>query len=291
MLFPPYITVAESTQVPVKWRYVGRLRTFTFGSVLVLWIASITTSAEPTASAAAPPSVAELPHYQVQHTTEPIRIDGQLDEAVWFAAPDMGNFHFPWFQSGKRERTIAKIVWDNSNLYIAHVCEDGHITARYRQHNDPIPEDDCFEIMLAPNPQEPRNYYNIEWNVLGGYIDGQRPQGPQGPRAEWDVEGLRLAGRVVGTANEDGDNDSYWIVEVAIPWKNFNHAMPHTPPEPGDTWRVNLNRHGGTTNMQYSQWSAADTPAPSFHVPHRFGTLEFVNDKLPFQSLSGDDTP
>jgi hypothetical protein len=26
---------------------------------------------------------------------------------------------------------------------------------------------------------------------------------------------------------------------------------------------ANLNRHGGKTNVQYSQWSAGDTPTPS----------------------------
>ena len=79
----------------------------------------------------------------------------------------------------------------------------------------------------------------------------------------------------MGTLNDDSDPDRYWIVEVAIPFKNFAFVGAQTPPKPGYRWNLNLNRHGGKTNMQYSQWSPADTPVPTFHTPHRFGRVIF----------------
>lgn len=222
------------------------------------------------------------PEYGVSRVAEPPEIDGHLNEPAWFAARTIGPFQFPWHQQGPREPSIVKALWDDQYLYLAHVCRDRHITARYRKHNDPIPEDDCFEIMLAPDPARPLRYFNIEWNLLGGYIDGHRPEGPQGPRVDWDCQGLKIAGTIAGTANDDSDQDQHWIVEVAIPLENFKHDMPHMPPHSGDRWRVNFNRHGGVTNPQYSQWSSSDTPAPAFHVPHRFGTLIFMADVEPF---------
>ena len=46
--------------------------------------------------------------------------------------------------------------------------------------------------------------------------------------------------------------------------------------DPADTtMRVNLNRSGGKTNAQYSQWSRGNTPTPSFHTPDRFGLAHF----------------
>lgn len=226
--------------------------------------------------------VAQLPSYTVFRANGPIRIDGKLDEAEWFAAPDLGPMQFPWWQSGKKEQSTVKLLWDNENLYIAHVSLDGHITARHKDRDGKVFEDDCFEIMLAPDPDRPEVYFNIEWNVIGGYVDNHRPNGPKQPRApKWDAEGVRIAGHYEGTLNDDSDVDRYWLVEVAIPWRNFRGFAKSVPPKPGATMNFNINRHGGVTNAQYSQWSAGDTAKPAFHTPHRFGKMILSGDAKP----------
>lgn len=230
-------------------------------------------------AAALPPP----PAYQALRAESPITIDGKLDEPAWFAAPSAGDFEFPWWKSGKKESTIVKLLWDDANLYIAHVSQDEFIAARHREHDGKIPEDDCLEIMLAPNPATPEIYFNIEWNVVGGYVDNFRPQGPKKPRAPvWNAEGIVIAGSYAGTLNDDSDRDRYWLVEVKIPFQNFRDVAVRVPPRPGDHWNMNLNRHGGNTNVQYSQWSSGDTPQPSFHTPHRFGRLTFSGQSSPF---------
>ncbi|HUQ90162.1 MAG TPA: carbohydrate-binding family 9-like protein [Bryobacteraceae bacterium] len=226
------------------------------------------------------------PSYTVLRAATPIRIDGKLDEPAWFAAPAVGRFHFPWWTSGKKEGSIAKILWDKENLYIAHIAEDAHITARHKDHDGKVAEDDCFEIMILPDRDKPEVYFNIEWNVIGGYVDNFRPNGPNKPRAPvWDAEGVEIAGSYEGTLNDDSDLDRYWLVEVKIPLRNFARYAKHIPPLPGESWRINLNRHGGATNPQYSQWSPGGTPKPAFHTPHRFGKIIFSESTSPF---SGD---
>jgi hypothetical protein len=242
-------------------------------------------------SGAVPPAGTErLPVYEISRAGTLIAIDGRLDEPAWVAAPVVGAFRFPWFKGGQKEQTVAKILWDDDQLYIAHICQDAHITAHYSKHDDPIPEDDCFEVMMLPDPARPNSYYNIEWNLLGGYVDGHRPEGAAGPRAPWDVQGLRVAGSHVGALNVDASRDEYWLCEVAIPFRNFAGAMPHIPPKPGDEWRLNLNRHGGAVNMQYSQWSPAHTPEPAFHTPETFGRVIFSAKSSPF-ALYGEEAP
>jgi hypothetical protein len=98
----------------------------------------------------------------------------------------------------------------------------------------------------------------------------------------WDAQGVEIAGNYVGTLNDDSDRDRYWLTEVKIPLKNFAQVAARVPPHPGDRWHVNFNRHGGKTNAQYSQWSAGDTPQPSFHTPHRFGEVVFSGQSSPF---------
>jgi hypothetical protein len=228
----------------------------------------------------------DVPRYEIVRTDQPPRIDGKLDEPCWMAAPRLSRFRFTWYERGAQEQTLVKLLWDDDNIYLAHICQDAHITARHKNHDDPVPEDDCFEIMLAPDASRENNYYNIEWNVLGAYVDGHRPAGPKGARQPWDVQGLRMAGAFAGTLNEDSDHDQHWIVEVAIPLRNFAKAMKHMPPQPGDQCRMNLNRHGGDTNFQYSQWSSGDTLVPAFHTPHRFGFVTFSSKTSPFDPPS-----
>lgn len=217
------------------------------------------------------------PEYTVRKTTEPIQVDGTVvDEKAWEQSVAAGPFQFPWWKSGAKEPTEARLLWDDTYLYVACICSDEFITARTRDRDGPVAQDDCFEIMVAPRADRGDVYFNIEWNVIGGILDNFRPHGPRQPRApKWDAQEVKIAGRFQGTLNDDTDRDQSWTVEVAIPFVNFRDYALHTPPRPGDVWRVNLNRHGGMTNVQYSQWSPGDTPTPSFHTPHRFGRLIF----------------
>lgn len=216
------------------------------------------------------------PEYVIHRAGSSITIDGKLDEDMWKSAPEVGEFQFPWWKNGKKERTVAKMLWDDQYLYIAHICEDSWITARCKEHDGPVYKDDCFEVMIVPNIDKPKTYFNIEWNILGTFVDGHRVQEK---REDWDANGIRIASSYVGTLNDDTDIDKHWIVEVAIPFKNFEDVAMQTPPQPGYRWNLNLNRHGGDTNMQYSSWSKADTPIPSFHTPHRFGRVTFSAEK------------
>ena len=217
---------------------------------------------------------AKLPEYTVLRAATPPVIDGKLDEAAWAAAPAIRDFVFPWWKEGKKEPTVAKLLWDDEHLYVAFICQDAHITARHTARDGKIPEDDCVEIMLTPDADRPHVYFNVEFNVIGGILDNFRPDGPDKPRApKWDAEGLKLAGTHDGTLNDDRDTDRSWQVEVAIPWRNFAAHMKSLPPRAGAVMRANLNRHGGATNPQYSQWSHGGTPKPAFHTPDRFGRL------------------
>ena len=226
--------------------------------------------------------LSQLPEYEIRLVADKPKIDGRLDEPAWFAARPMGDFQFPWFKSGAREQSLAKLAWDSDCLYIACVCQDAYIAASHKKHDEPLATDDCFEIMLSPNRDRPAFYFNIEWNAAGGYIDGHRPNGADAPRVEWNSRGIQLAVSHTGTLNDDTDLDTLWTAEVAIPWKNFREHLPHFPPQAGDQFRANFNRHGGFTNPQFSQWSAADTPAPAFHVPSRFGRLVLSPRAIPF---------
>src|SRR5882757_9026806 len=82
-----------------------------------------------------------LPRYDIVRANSTIVIDGKLDDAAWQRAPAVGDFHFNWWKNGEREPTIAKIMWDNDNLYVGYFCHDKHISARVTQRHGPVSKD------------------------------------------------------------------------------------------------------------------------------------------------------
>ncbi|NER95867.1 MAG: hypothetical protein F6J86_18835 [Symploca sp. SIO1B1] len=222
------------------------------------------------------------PSYSILRTNDPIVIDGKLDEPAWIAAPDVGNFEFPWWESGTQEQTVSKMLWDDEHLYVFFLVEDAHIWAEQTQRDSAVFKDDCVEVFFAPNPDKPLSYFNIEMNVRGAFLDQFHPQGPQSSTSEWNGQGIQIATSIVGTLNDDSDTDKYWILEAAIPFSNFTNIAKNTPPKPREIWHLNLNRLGGKTNRQYSQWSPSQTPKPQFHAPQDFGRVTFVEAESPF---------
>ncbi len=224
------------------------------------------------------------PRYMVRRVTRATapKIDGRLDDAAWQTAASMGPFHFAWWTKGRKEQTDARMVWDDRNLYVAYRCTDAHISAVFTKHDEPVYKDDCVELFTSPHVDHRDNYFNIEMNVNGAILDRHHPEGPgKKPPTNWNSRGIRIATRVAGTLNDDSDIDRFWILEVAIPFANFREVARHTPPRNGDVWHLNLNRCGGKTNPQYSQWSRGGTKTPKFHVPQYFGRVKFSTRLVP----------
>ncbi|MBQ16382.1 MAG: hypothetical protein CMJ65_04570 [Planctomycetaceae bacterium] len=218
------------------------------------------------------------PRYTIRRVTRSTapKIDGRLEDAAWESAASMGPFQFAWWKQGKKEQTDARMVWDDQNLYVAYRCRDAHVWAVFTKHDEPVYMDDCVELFTSPHVDHRENYFNIEMNVNGAILDRHHPEGPgKKPPTNWNSRGIRIATRVDGTLNDDSDVDRCWVLEVAIPFANFQAVARHTPPRNGDVWYLNLNRCGGMTNPQYSQWSKGGTKTPKFHVPRYFGRVKF----------------
>ena len=73
-----------------------------------------------TTLAAQPP----VPRYEVRRTTGRITVDGKLDEKSWASAPAI-EFVFPWeSQTGAKQKTIARLLWDDDHLYVSYDCDE-----------------------------------------------------------------------------------------------------------------------------------------------------------------------
>jgi hypothetical protein len=222
-------------------------------------------------------SADDPPAYRVQKVAVPVQVDGKRDEAAWKNAKSVGDFQFPWWKEGKKEQTEAKLLWNDQFLYVLYNCEDAHVYGEQTERDSPVYQDDCVEVFTAPDPQQPNNYFNIEMNVRAAFLDQHHPGGP-GTQAQpnWNATGIVIVASVEGTLNDDSDIDRGWVLEAAIPFENFRMVARNTPPKSDDVWHLNLNRLGGKTNPQHSQWSPGKSERPAFHAPQYFGRVIFV---------------
>ena len=221
--------------------------------------------------------LAPIPTYEVHRGTP--RIDGQLNDAAWKAAKPVV-FVFPWAdQTGKKQKTTARLTWDSDNLYVAYECEDDDITAVFSQHDDPTYKDDAVEIFIAPaspSPGAKNLYLGLEMNARAILYDYLYIF-PQRLLKKYDLPGTQLAVSIKGTLNMSGDRDQGWSLEVAIPWRSFADLTDNPVPKPGERWIANMNRWDGTEpNRRLSQWSDSGMVKPNPHMPDRFGQLLFM---------------
>ncbi|MDP6700943.1 MAG: carbohydrate-binding family 9-like protein, partial [Candidatus Latescibacteria bacterium] len=139
----------------------------------------------PVAATAAP-----LPECAIPRATSTIAIDGRLDEAAWAATPLIDQFSFPWWTAGAKDRTEARLLWDDDHLYVGFTAFDPHISAVLTTRDDPVSRDDCVEIFIAPDTSDVRQYFNFEFNALGTILD----RSPAQKRSKsWNAAGVQVA--------------------------------------------------------------------------------------------------
>ena len=229
------------------------------------------TMALPLAAAQSP-----VPRYEARRTTAPPTIDGRLDEAAWVAAPVI-TLQFLWeSQTGAKQTTRARLLWDAQALYVGFDADDADITAQFQQRDDPTYRDDAVEIFINPNPQQEVVYYGFEMNARGTLYD-YLDYNSRTLFKRFDATGVKIATSVRGTLNVRTDTDTGWSLEAMFPWANFEE-LSRRPPVAGSVWKANLNRWDGVEpNRRMSIWSDPQNNESWPHVPSRFGEIVFVD--------------
>jgi hypothetical protein len=184
-------------------------------------------------------------------------------EAVVFDQAWNGSAHFP-------ERvTNVKTLWNQKYMYLLFDCRYVRLDVVPNPDltkDQPIYERDCAEFFAAPNPENLKEYKEFEYSPAGEWFDA-RINNP-GSRIKVDVAwntGMKVLARIDESAKR-------WWSAVTIPIDQI------AVPKPRDKWRVNFYRIEGPRPepRTYMAWSATMTPHANFHVPLRFGWMEFV---------------
>ncbi len=195
-------------------------------------------------------------NYICYKTDSSIQIDGKLDETIWQKAIPTNDFQdiegnlkpLPSFQ------TNVKMLWDEDYFYFGAYMKEPHIWGKLTERDAVIFYDNDFEIFLDPDGDS-HNYYEFEMNALNTVWDllllrPYREDGTPKVLDSWDIQGLKTAVHINGTLNNPTDIDSFWTVEVAIPWKVLEEMTPNAfRPKEGVQWRVNFSRVNWEMNI------------------------------------------
>lgn len=225
------------------------------------------------------PPPAAVPEYVIARASGAISVDGRDDDGAWKAAPPI-DFVFPWtdVSGGGAQSTVARMLYDDEALYILYECLDPYLDSQVTEHDGPVYKEDAVEIFVTPNAADITAYFGYEMNIRGAFLDymafGGGEEWTENIHFEWHSEGVDIATTYDGTLNDHTDTDRGWVLEVAIPFENFGHLGGRIPPQPGDEWRLNLNRTAGYEG-QFSLWSDTHTDKGSFHHSVYFGRAFF----------------
>jgi len=199
----------------------------------LLGMAAIAVALSAGAQTPAPPQKVPIKakDYRVAPTTEPVRIDGVLDEAVWKTAQPM-EFDAetnPGDNIVPPARTVGYMTFDQKNLYVAFQCFDPDPKA-IRAHlsdRDTAFSDDFVGVVLDTF-NDNRRAFEFFVNPLGVQMDLIQDDTNRTEDESWDAI-WSTAGRITAEG---------YIVEMAIPFTSIRFAKTDAE----QTWGVDMVR-------------------------------------------------
>jgi hypothetical protein len=202
------------------------------------------------------------------------RVSGEIEvadfeHAAWDAARAVALTRY-WSgeQAPPWRHAEARLVWDAEALYVRFVYpQQEPLVAAAEPETERktigLWDRDVCELYVAPDANAPEKYFEFEAAPTGEWLDLAISWHPTGRETDWEFQsGMQTAARV-GT--------DVVMMTIRVPFA----ALGRTP-RAGERWRANLFRCVGAGETRgYIAWQPTHAPEPNFHVPQKFGWLEF----------------
>ena len=242
--------------------------------LLILLGPLLTTPAQAQSAAATTAAAAAVPapkrQLQALRITESIKLDGQLDEAIWQQAPIATDFIQNRPNPGPHEKhpTEVRVLYDDANLYIGAVMHDVSPDSIMREltGRDDFGNTDFFGIFLDTYHDKINGY---GFFVSTGGVQGDARYSPAGGEdfnwnAVWESR----------TALRGTD----WVAEMRIPYSaiRFSKAAEQL-------WGLNFMRQRKRDNQAFF-WNEVKPAVDGF--VNQWGELKGLSDIKPPLRLS-----
>jgi len=231
----------------------------------------------------------------VKKSPTPIVIDGVASEPAWTTATMSPEFLGAEGSPDVTGTALARMTWDDTNLYLFATVTDPDIFSEYKTHDDPLWKADCVEMFIDADGNR-TGYIELQWNPNNARFDSWFAT-TRAQAGDVSYDSLAVSAvKVRGTADVSGDSDQGWDLEVAIPWMamagkdpNMRLPLPPTPSQQGADERklgrgarfhlnvVRVDKRGDTVTA--SSWNRI--PYSDFHALDRMVTVVFADDTVP----------
>ncbi len=179
--------------------------------------------------------------------TEPMRLDGQLDEAFYRTAPGFGGLLqvSPQYLQPSTEKTEIWVSFDADNIYISARCYDSAppdkwIANELRRDTNQMRQNDHFGVGFDTF-NDRRSGYMFYANPIGGFSDYSVVD-EGAPNTDWNPVWSAKTGRF----------DGGWTIEMAFPFKSLRY-----PAGADQVWGIQFRRSIRHKN-EWTYW----TPVP-----------------------------
>lgn len=212
--------------------------------------------------------------YIIKRAPSPLTIDGVLDEPAWEAAARTESFLVYTDESTPEAATYGKMLWDDTYLYVAFVCEDPDVFGHLDERDSHIwDEGECVEIFIDPDSDQ-KDFLEFEFNALATILDLQDYKAYD-TNFDWNMIDIKAATTIDGTINDNSDTDNGWTCEIALSFEEMGFCAPtkNFPPQDGDVWRIDLFRYqtnqSDLTKHELTAWNPTITGG--FHNAAKYG--------------------
>lgn len=217
----------------------------------------------------------------------------------------MSCFQVPWSENFVDMRSTVypkpyldtkfKIRWDNVSLHIGAYIQEKKLWATQQVHDSIIYKENAFEFLIDVDGSL-FNYKQTQINALGAMFDLMLSKSPHESSFHEvaDIHWQAYAQSVVhteGTLNTPGDNDTFWSVEISLPFQRLAESSQREQHQPieNEAWfvqfgrveyqlSVNNGQYVKLPNSQPTWWSWQSCDAINLHLQDRWGLVQFKRD-------------
>ncbi len=216
--------------------------------------------------------------YIVQKARESFRLEDLWDQGQWANTEKLylANFmgprpeHFP--------HTQAKLLYDESTLYVFFRVKDQYVRAVAEQFHDPVCQDSCVEFFFTCGTDIATGYFNLETNCSGMLLFYHQIKKGKNARAvaTEDCKQIKVVSSLPEKVDPEVTEPTLWTVKYALPIDILRKYASVDAPGPHVLWKANFYKCADkTSHPHWLTWNPVDRPSPNFHLPQYFGTIEF----------------
>lgn len=192
-------------------------------------------------------------------------LDGRLSHAAWQKAhPTFIEYQSRDYAARPELATEVRLLWSDHFLYLGYRCPFRRLTVfdppNYDQERLGLWDRDVVEAFIGSDPQRIRRYAEFEVSPSNERLD---------LTLDLPEKNFAWSSRFQSAVHIDRKADA-WTCEMRIPLQ----ALADAKPKPGARWRLNLFRCD-YADKAFLAWNP--TLRGTFHLPERFGTLEFAD--------------